>query len=386
MPSDDLESMVSRHVPGEGKLEIHRLGSGLVNETYRVLRDGRAYALRVAATNSDDLGLDRAWEARVLQRAVAADLAPELTYYDPQRGILIARWVDGRLWSPADVRRQSNIARVAALMRRIHALPMPMPARTMNPAKWIEYYGAALTRRSAISSRHMQDSCDHQQDQQDQQDQQNRQNRQNRQKDVSAETSGELPETRDLHGLRGNVSAETSAGPPDAWAARDLSAAAARRLAALAMLPGADPVICHSDLHTLNLVDRGNSLVLLDWEYAHAADPLWDLAGWSANNDLEDNLKRDLLASYTGRPPTCNEYLRLELLGWLYDYVCLLWSELYLSRHRDELPGVDTAGVDTPGIDTSGIDTPGLARPGADTPGGIAARARLLAARLNASK
>jgi len=321
MLSDELKSVAARHVPGEGKLDIHGLGDGLVNETYRVLRDGRAYALRVAATNSCDLGLDRAWEARVLERAVAADLAPEITYCDPQRGILIARWVDGRLWSPADVRRQSNIARVAELMRRIHALAVPMPARAMSPAKWIEYYSAALARRSANSSPHIPDSRD-------------------RQKDVSAETPAE---------------------PPGAWGTRDLSAAAARRLAAVAALPVVDPAVCHSDLHTLNLVDRGNSLVLLDWEYAHAADPFWDLAGWSANNDLEDNLERDLLASYTGRLPTRNEYLRLQLLGWLYDYVCLLWSELYLSRHRDEPQAVDTL------------------------PGGIAARARLLAARLHAS-
>src|SRR5258705_4330965 len=94
----ELESVVARHVPGEGKLDIHRLGNGLVNETYRVLRDGSAYALRVPAADSYDLGPDRAWEARVLERAVAADLAPELTYCDPQRGILIARWIDSPLW------------------------------------------------------------------------------------------------------------------------------------------------------------------------------------------------------------------------------------------------------------------------------------------------
>jgi thiamine kinase-like enzyme len=362
MPLVELESMVSRHVPGEGKLEIHRLSDGLVNETYRVLRGGRAYALRVAATNFYDLGLDRAWEARVLERAAAADLAPVLEYCDPQRGILIARWVDGRLWSPVDVRRQSNIARVAELLRRIHGLPMPMPARALSPAKWIEYYGAALTRRAAIPSRHMPDA-------------------RNRHEDVSAETSAEPREAQDLRDSRGNASAETSAQPPHTWSARELSAAAARRLAALAALPGVAPVVCHSDLHTLNLVDRGNSLVLLDWEYAHAADPLWDLAGWSANNDLEDNLKQDLLASYTGRPPTRNEYLRLQLLGWLYDYVCLLWSELYLSRHRGEPPGVDAPGVDAPDRAAPGVDTSA-----ADTSGGIAARARLLAARLQASK
>jgi thiamine kinase len=309
MPPDELEGILSRHVPGEGKLEFHRLGNGLVNETYRVLRGGSAYVLRVAAAHSYDLGLDRAWEARVLERAGAADLAPVPVYCDPQRGILISRWVDGRPWSPADVRRQSNIARTAALMRRIHALPMPAPARLMSPATWIEYYGAALTRHP----------------------------------DVSAETS---------------VS-------PDAQGARDLSAAAARRLTALSVLPGVNPVVCHSDLHTLNLVDRGDSLLLLDWEYAHAADPFWDLAGWSANNDLEDNLWHDLLASYTGRPPTRTEYLRLQLLGWLYDYVCLLWCELYLNLHRNERPDVATPGP-----------APG------DPQGGVAARARLLAARL----
>jgi thiamine kinase len=304
MLSDELESVASRYIPGRGTLDVHRSGTGLVNETYRVLRDGHAYALRVAAGDSYDLGLDRAWEARVLARAAAADLAPALEYCDPQRGILIAHWVDGRSWSPTDVRRQANISRMAELLRRIHALPMPTPARVMGPVNWIECYGAALR----------------------------------------------------------NVPAETPAQRPGARADRDhLPAAAARRLASLAALPSVDPVVCHSDLHTLNLVDRGNSLVLLDWEYAHAADPLWDLAGWSANNDLEDDLKQDLLARYAGRPPTRNEYLRLQLLGWLYDYVCLLWSELYLSRRGDESPGADTLG-------------------------GIAARARLLAVRLDASK
>jgi thiamine kinase-like enzyme len=271
----ELESMAARHVPGTGKPEIHPLRNGLMNETYRVLRDGGAYAMRVATTNPYDLGLDRVWEARVLECAVAADLAPRLTFCDPQRGILIVRWVDGRSWTAAELRQKANISRMAELVRRIHELPMPTPARAMSPANWIEYYGAALTRRRAIS----------------------------------------------------NVPAGTSV-PPLGDAA--LQAAAARQLAALAALPSVDPAMCHSDLHTLNLIDRGRSLVLLDWEYAHAADPLWDLAGWSANNDLEDGLRRDLLTSYAGRPPTRDEYLRLQLLGWLYDYVCLLWSELYL--------------------------------------------------------
>src|SRR6202171_3679341 len=191
----ELEGMVSSHVPGRGALEIQRLSDGLVNETYRVLRDGNAYALRVAVANSSDLGLDRAWEARVLQRAVAADLAPELTYCDPQRGILIARWVDGRSWSLVEVRRQANISRMTELMRRIHALPMPTPARVMGPATWIDYYSAAA--RQSI-------------------------------RDPGA---GPAP-----------------GGPTAPSTAEALRTAATARLAALALLPSVGPVVCHSDL------------------------------------------------------------------------------------------------------------------------------------------
>jgi thiamine kinase-like enzyme len=284
----ELESMAARHVPGTGKLAIHRLRNGLVNETYRVLRDGAVYALRAAAANPYGLGLDRTWEARVLERAVLAGLAPGLEYCDPQRGILISRWVDGRLWTPADVRERANIARMADVARRIHALQMPTPPRIMTPSNWVDYYSAAARHSARV----------------------------------------------------GPSTTATASTPGVASAGAALRTAAAERLAALAALPNVDPTVCHSDLHTLNLIDRGDSLVLLDWEYAHASDPLWDLAGWGANNDFEDELKHELLMSYTGRPPTADECQRLRLLGWLYDYVCLLWSELYLNLCGDVRPGI----------------------------------------------
>jgi thiamine kinase-like enzyme len=293
----ELESLAARHVPGSGQLDLHPLRNGLVNETYRVLRDGAAYALRVAAAKRYDLGVDPLWEARVLECAVLAGLAPALAYCDPQRGILIAHWVDGRSWEPAEVRQPANISRMAGLLRRIHALALPAPARVMSPAQWIDYYSAAAPGAGAAA------------------------------------------------GAR----------------AAALRTAAGERLAALAALPRVDPVLCHSDLHTLNLIDRGPSLVLLDWEYAHASDPLWDLAGWSANNDLEDEFQHELLRNYLGRTPARDEYSRLQLLGWLYDYVCLLWSELYEILHH-EVRQADAAQE------------------------GVSARATLLAARLDASK
>jgi thiamine kinase-like enzyme len=290
MRPDELESLAMSHVPGGGPPVIHRLGKGLINETYRVMRDGESFALRVAAANPHHLGVDREWEGRVLAAAVAVDLAPAIVYRDPQRGILLTRWAEGVPWSPSDVRRAPAIERIAGLLRRIHALPLREPARFMSPERWIDYYSGAA---------------------------------------------------------------------PHAQPA--LRKAAAAQLDALAALPRAATAVCHSDLHVQNIIDRGDSMVLLDWEYAHASDPLWDLAGWSANNDFDPELRHELLARYIGRPPTRGESLRLERLGWLYDYVCLLWSELYLSVPRDA--GSDPAAL-----------------------GQVAARAELLAARLEATK
>jgi thiamine kinase-like enzyme len=325
MPRHDPERVAALHVPGTGRVEIERLGTGLVNETYRVMRDGSVHAMRLALSNRDDLGLDRAWEARVLEGAVAADLAPAPEYCDPPRGILISRWVDGQPWAPADTYRPSNISRMAEFMRRIHALPIPAPARFMNPAQWIDYYSVAALKSPPRDS----DAA-------------------------TASGAAALP--------------DAAASASDAAALRP---AATQRLAALAALPSARPALCHSDLHILNLIDHGGALVLLDWEYAHVSEAFWDLAGWAANNDFEEPVRHDLLAGYLGRRPTGEESLRMQLLVWLYDYVCLWWSALYLNLRRPDLRQ---------------RAPPRVAVQGDAMAAGVSARMRQLAARLDASK
>jgi hypothetical protein len=47
------------------------------------------------------------------------------------------------------------------------------------------------------------------------------------------------------------------------------------------------------------------------------------------------------LARYLQRPAVAGESARLRLFVWLYDYVCLLWSELYLKQR----PGAGSDGV-----------------------------------------
>jgi thiamine kinase-like enzyme len=273
LPRRDAEAIARSYVPGEGAVSIERLGSGLVNESYRVARAGRRYSLRIPLPAGEDLGLDRAWEYRVLAQAAAAAIAPPIERCEPLEGILVTRWVDGRSWTPDEVREPVNIRAVALLARRIHGLTIPDPPRRMSPADWVAYYREALGRRGADGA--------------------------------------------------------GDAGRPPG---REIEKSLVVRGAALAALPRQPSVLCHSDLHAANLVAGEGGLKLLDWEYAHVSEAFWDLAGWSCNNDLAEEARRLLLLSYLGRTPHNEETERLEHLAWLYDYVCVLWSELFAAR------------------------------------------------------
>ena len=273
MHPPEPHTIARQAVPGSGEPRLSPLGSGLNNDTYRVDRDGRAFSMRVAVAMSRGSTLDRIFELKVLQEAAQQGLAAPLVCGDAECGFLVQEWVVGQPWPAASVREPANIARMAELLKRVHQLPPPLPERVMRPSAWVEYYQAALTSE--------------------------------------------------------NVSM-----------AATLANAAGPRLASLGALPPPPAVVCHSDLHLMNLIERPadagglSPLMLLDWEYAHLSEAFWDLAGWSANNDFADPLLRSLLCAYLGREPRETEWTRCKLLVWLYDYVCLLWSRLYLNSHR----------------------------------------------------
>jgi thiamine kinase len=272
MSRDDIERLCLAIVPGTGAIEVQPLATGLISATYKVARDGVAYALKTAVEPGADRGDEfggllasgLSWEARLQELAASVNLAPPLVYADPKRAVMLCKWMAGQPWSVGGVHRPENMRSMAALLRRVHALAVPPSPRVMSPRLWVELYGGALARQG---------------------------------------------------------------GCVDAA----LRTAADARMQELAGAPAAG-VVCHSDLHRMNLIQDGSTLILLDWEYAHVSDPFWDLAGWAANNDFQAESQRELLTCYLAAEPSAAQSARFGLLMWLYDYVCLLWSELYLSR------------------------------------------------------
>jgi aminoglycoside phosphotransferase (APT) family kinase protein len=210
----------------------------------------------------------RRFELLVLESAAAAGLAPRPLASDADQRVLVLEWLAGTCMSEASAKQPD--AALASLLRGVHALPLPALRRVMRPRAWIDHYGQALK----------------------------------------------------LCGL---------------GLGRELSARAAAFLERLEAEPPAELCVCHSDLHRLNVLVREagpnrGALALLDWEYSHLSEPFWDLAGWSANNDLEPEARAALLAAYQGRIATSAERERLAVLVWLYDYVCLQWIRLYVTR------------------------------------------------------
>jgi aminoglycoside phosphotransferase (APT) family kinase protein len=276
----DPLKLARRLVPGSGALALERVGAGLLHESYRVERDGGCYSLRISvATPAASGPAPPQWERRVLQGAAAARIAPDVAYCDPAVGILVCRWIAGRGWSAGDVRSPLNQARFADLLRRIHALPLPRPIYRMTPAGWIAHYRACLA-----------------------------------------------PAREGVVHRQGALAREADA-----------------RLGALTAHPPVEPVLCHGDLHPGNLIDGDQGLVALDWEYAHATDPFWDLAVWSSSNEFDATERSALLATYAGRPATPAENERFTLLAWLYDYTCLLWNEVWAARRPGSGPPMGTA-------------------------------------------
>jgi thiamine kinase len=91
-------------------------------------------------------------------------------------------------------------------------------------------------------------------------------------------------------------------------------------------------VLCHNDVHPLNLVDLGE-IRLLDWEYAGLGAPYFDLASLAFYNELDLHERAILLRSYEGAAhPHAME--RLAKACIVFEYVHDLWHEVRQALER----------------------------------------------------
>jgi len=127
--------------------------------------------------------------------------------------------------------------------------------------------------------------------------------------------------------------------PPAYARAKELADRIERRRAGVAPCP------CHNDLLNANFIAGGGRLWIVDWEYAGMGDPLFDLANFAVNHELDEDGERALLAAYG-----TDEHDALVLMRFMSDFREAMWgvvqqvvSELdfdfadYAKRHFERL-------------------------------------------------
>src|SRR3954452_8943876 len=65
-------------------------------------------------------------------------------------------------------------------------------------------------------------------------------------------------------------------------------------------LPAFKPVLCRNDLLPANLLDDGDRLWIVDWEYAGMGDEFFDLANLAVNNGFDVHEDSKLIEAYLG--------------------------------------------------------------------------------------
>jgi thiamine kinase-like enzyme len=82
---------------------------------------------------------------------------------------------------------------------------------------------------------------------------------------------------------------------------------------------------CHNDLLNANFIDDGETLRIVDWEYAGMGDPFFDLANFAVNHGLDESGRSRLLEAYFDAVPR-EAAARLELMRFMSDFREAMWG------------------------------------------------------------
>lgn len=97
---------------------------------------------------------------------------------------------------------------------------------------------------------------------------------------------------------------------------------------------------CHNDLWESNLIDDGDAIRIIDWEYAGMGDVYFDLANFAIHNAFADSQDEALLRAYFGTVSESGA-ARLKLLKVVAELREAMWAMVAV-----RLPATAAAGFD----------------------------------------
>jgi len=248
-----------------GRVDPVPLTGGITNKNFIVEDRGRRYVVRVGS-DIPVHGIVRANELAASQAAYLAGLSPRVVHAEP--GILVLDFIEGRTFTPDDVRNPANLPRLIDIVRRCHR---DVPQHLRGPAAmfWV------------------------------------------------------------FHVVRDYAHTLREAGSPHLPLLAELLTRSARLEAAVGPI---DVVFGHNDLLAANFIDDGERLWLVDWDYAGFNSPLFDLGGLASNSELSKEQAELALSLYFERPVDDRLRLRASAMtaaSLLRETMWSMVSEIY---------------------------------------------------------
>lgn len=124
--------------------------AGISNHAYRVRAEGGDYVVKLRRSLPGAV-LDVAAEAALTRTVAAAGLAPALVGEHPERGALVTEYhAAATPWTTELAREPGNLGRIAARLRELHALSVPLRAFECAAAaeRYIEAAGVGSSERA----------------------------------------------------------------------------------------------------------------------------------------------------------------------------------------------------------------------------------------------
>ncbi|NCF38199.1 MAG: phosphotransferase [Gammaproteobacteria bacterium] len=95
---------------------------------------------------------------------------------------------------------------------------------------------------------------------------------------------------------------------------------------------------CHCDPLCENLLDSGERMWIVDWEYSGMNDPLWDLGDLSVEGGFTPEQDIEIIRAYCGGEPSEADFGRMIIYKAMCDLLWTLWG---LIQHSDGNPAED---------------------------------------------
>ncbi len=231
--NNDMQLRIKQLPCWKTPIEIEPLSGGMTNHNFKVSDGDEQFVVRIGSDDPVHL-ISRKNETASSKAAFEINVSPELIYNEP--GILVVRFVEGKVYQESDVRIDDNLSRIVRLLHHFHH-QMPQHFHELSVMFWVfqvlRHYQYLLNTGNSQHQYRLGDLA------------------------VIAE------------------SLEKAVGPVEI-------------------------VFTHNDLLAANFIDDGEKIWLIDFDYAGFNSPLFDLSNLASNNELSADQEITVLETYFG--------------------------------------------------------------------------------------